>query len=154
MIFPGNANTPIVPITSTRSENERSHGYDTIRGMLKFELARGGPPYRGSSACLYLNRTTQFVVLFLQRLLPTSSSSSSSAATYAYDAAFSRHHSWFVQKSAHMAVYLLPKREAFLNEIRVDGNLEVAKELAKNGLKIYEITNSFYKEFNLFHIAP
>ena len=53
-----------------------------------------------------------------------------------------------------MAVYLLPKREAFLNEIRVDGNLEVAKELAKNGLKIYEITNSFYKELNLFHIAP
>ena len=121
--------------------------------MVKLEVARGGPRYPGSTACLYLNRTTQFVVLFLQRLLETSSSSSA-AATYAYDAAFSRHHSWFVRKSAHMAVYLLPKRDAFLNGIRVDGSLETAKDLAKSGHKIYEITNGIFKEMNLLHIAP
>ena len=140
-------------------ECDDPHAYDTIRGMLKFEYSKGRP-YRGSSACLYLNRSTQFMVLFMQRLLGTSSSSSSSsvtttaAAIYAYDAAFGQHHSWFLQKSAHVAAYLLPNREAFIKHIRVDGSLDVAKDVATNGRKIYETTKRFYEEMNWLHLAP
>ena len=75
------------------------------------------------------------------------------AATFAYDSTLAKHHSWFLRKTAHMGTYLLPSRDSFLKDIRFNGSLDLARNVTKNGQKIYEITKRIYEEKNLWHIA-
>jgi len=142
-----------------RSSNAEHH-YDTIESMINYEHQEHiskGAPYKGAFSCLYLHRTTNFIVSFLHLLFSDSSpssSSSSAAAVTAYDATVGKRHSWFIRKTAHFASHLLPSKDAFLSALRIDGSLDRAREFTRNGEKIFEATQKLYADKSLLEIAP
>ena len=142
--------------------SNQSQHYETVESVISSEIEkniiRGKTHglYSGSRCILRLNRCLEFVMEFMERIGKSRREDHvSTIASDVYDITLSKHHVWIVRKMAAMAMYTLPNREHFLENMckhSEEEGLELVQNVVQAAEPVYSQIKSLMESNDLSDI--
>lgn len=164
--------TKIKTLESYRLDQEVGNYYETLKSMVEYEesndLLRDKKRPSGARTILRLHRALKFFSSFMLEVSQIEDSAHTGPlARECYKKTLANYHSWFIQKTASVAMYALPTRDGLVEKAFVKSDIESSgdkqaewkrhsdemEKMAKYADNVYQLVEQYFNDKNL-HDLP
>lgn len=160
----------IAILAQYRADPEIGANYETFESMIKYEdeqkLFRDSKRPSGARTVLRLHRALHFFYTFMRELSELEEDCGTGpVAKDIYKKTLAKHHPWYIQKTASLAMYALPTRQQLIESVfnvkskDDDGRCKLSKdasetmsELALKSESVYNTVEKLYSEQGLLDL--